>query len=40
MMRLNSHNIPDPRLLIVEITEADIQANQKWPFSDEILAQA
>ncbi|WP_434222033.1 EAL domain-containing protein [Limnospira platensis CENA597] len=40
MMRLNSDNIPDPRLLIIEITEADIQANQKWPFSDEILAQA
>ncbi|QJB26055.1 EAL domain-containing protein [Limnospira fusiformis] len=40
IMRLNSDNIPDPRLLIVEITEADIQTYQKWPFSDEILALA
>lgn len=40
MMRLHSDNIPDPRLLIIEITEADIQAQQKWPFSDEILAKA
>lgn len=39
MMRLNSHNYSDSRLLIVGITEADIQANQKWPFSDELLAQ-
>ncbi|MFB2892918.1 EAL domain-containing protein [Aerosakkonemataceae cyanobacterium BLCC-F50] len=29
---------PDPRILVVGITEADIQAQKKWPLSDEILA--
>ena len=28
----------DPRLLIVEITEADIQTQQHWPFSDQIIS--
>lgn len=31
---------PDDRLLLVEITEADIRSQNQWPLSDEILAQA
>ena len=31
---------PDPRLLIVEITERDIKAFKKWPLSDGVLAKA
>ncbi len=31
---------PDPRLLIVEITEQDIKAFKKWPLSDGVLAKA
>lgn len=30
---------PDPRILVVTITEADIQAQERWPFSDEVYAQ-
>ncbi|WP_225894609.1 CHASE2 domain-containing protein [Leptolyngbya sp. O-77] len=36
----NSPDSPDPRLLVVEITEADIQALQRSTPSDETLAQA
>ena len=38
MMRLRSDETPDPRLLIVEITEDDIEYLQEWPISDGILA--
>ncbi len=30
---------PDPRLLLVEITEADIRAQKRWPLSDRVLAE-
>lgn len=30
---------PDPRLLIVAITESDIQAQKRWPISDQAIAQ-
>ncbi len=30
---------PDPRLLVVQITEADIRAQKKWPLTDEVLAE-
>ncbi|WP_313930234.1 CHASE2 domain-containing serine/threonine-protein kinase [Trichocoleus sp. FACHB-262] len=31
---------PDPRLLVVAITESDIQAQNRWPISDQAIAQA
>ncbi|MGA7934148.1 MAG: adenylate/guanylate cyclase domain-containing protein [Kovacikia sp.] len=34
MMRLRTDALPDPRLLIVAITEADIKAQKRWPLSD------
>lgn len=30
---------PDPRLLIVTITESDIKAQQRWPLSDQTITQ-
>lgn len=39
MVRLKSEKSVDPRLLIVEITEADIQNQQRWPLSDRVVAQ-
>lgn len=40
MMRNRWYNPElDDRLLLVKITEADIQAQQKWPLSDRIVAQ-
>ncbi len=30
---------PDPNLLIVAITEADIQSQKQWPLTDQVLAQ-
>lgn len=38
MMRWRGDEPPDPRLLIVAITEEDIQAQQKWPLPDLTLA--
>ena len=38
MMCLGPYEEPDPRLLIVEITEKDIKALKQWPIYDEILA--
>lgn len=29
----------DPRLLVVEITEKDIQAGKRWPLSDQVVSQ-
>jgi len=40
MIRLRFDEELDPRLLIVEITEEDIQYLQQWPISDRILAEA
>lgn len=39
-LQWSSQRGPDPRLLIVEITEADIQAQQQWPMQDQVLADA
>ncbi len=38
MVRLQPESEVDPRLLIVEITEKDIQAFNRWPLSDEVVA--
>ncbi|WP_228021370.1 putative bifunctional diguanylate cyclase/phosphodiesterase [Vasconcelosia minhoensis] len=38
MTRSRPDRGPDPRLLIVEITEADIRAQGRWPLSDQTLA--
>ena len=40
MVQLRSHQDPDPRLLIVEVTEQDINTIEKWPISDRTLAKA
>ncbi|UBF28046.1 CHASE2 domain-containing protein [Kovacikia minuta CCNUW1] len=40
MMRLRADAPPDPRLLIVAITEADIKAQKRWPLSDRTVATA
>ena len=40
LVQLQPDRGPDPRLLTVLITEADIQAQKKWPISDAVLAQA
>ncbi len=39
MVRSRPQADPDPRLLIVEITESDLQFLKQWPVSDGILAQ-
>ena len=38
MVRLQAEGDPDPRLLIVEITEEDIRNQQEWPMSDQTMA--
>lgn len=40
MIRLRPDRPPDPRLLIVAITEADIRSQKRWPLSDAVIAQA
>src|SRR5919199_1830142 len=40
MVQLRPDPGPDPRLLIVEITDQDIKAFKKWPLSDRVLAKA
>jgi len=40
MVQLRPDPGPDPRLLIVEITERDINAFKRWPISDRVLAKA
>jgi len=40
MVQLRPDLGPDPRLLIVEVTERDINTIEKWPISDRILAKA
>lgn len=39
MVRLRDDLEPDPRLLIVGITEEDILAFNRWPLSDQVIAQ-
>ena len=39
LVQLQTDPGPDPRLLIVGITEADIKAMQRWPLSDATLAE-
>lgn len=38
MLRLRPDQGPDPRLLVVTVTEQDIQDQQRWPLSDEVIA--
>ncbi|MEG4172514.1 MULTISPECIES: adenylate/guanylate cyclase domain-containing protein [unclassified Microcoleus] len=40
MVQLRPDQGPDPRLLIVKITDQDINTLQKWPISDRVLAKA
>ena len=39
MMRLRPALPPDPRLLVVTITEEDLQAQKDWPLSDAVINQ-
>jgi diguanylate cyclase (GGDEF)-like protein len=39
MVRSQPPSPPDPRLLIVKITEEDIRNQKKWPLSDRVVAQ-
>jgi diguanylate cyclase (GGDEF)-like protein len=39
MVRSRPDAGPDPRLLIVAITEEDIRAQNRWPISDEVMAE-
>ncbi|NJN22052.1 MAG: CHASE2 domain-containing protein [Leptolyngbya sp. RL_3_1] len=38
LLRLRPSEAPDDRLLVVGITEADIQTRQEWPISDQTIA--
>ncbi len=38
MTQLKPEDPPDPRILVVEVTEADIQAQKQWPLSDRTVA--
>ncbi|TAF39288.1 MAG: adenylate/guanylate cyclase domain-containing protein [Oscillatoriales cyanobacterium] len=40
MVKLRPDAGPDPRLLVVTVTEQDIHTFKKWPISDEVLARA
>ncbi|MDJ0633237.1 MAG: EAL domain-containing protein [Xenococcaceae cyanobacterium MO_188.B29] len=39
LVNLNSNEQKDPRLLVVEITESDIQQQNQWPLADEVYAE-
>lgn len=39
LVRLHSDPGPDPRLLVVGITEGDIRTQKQWPLSDRTMAQ-
>ncbi|MEN8444393.1 MAG: CHASE2 domain-containing protein, partial [Cyanobacteria bacterium J06555_13] len=39
MTRLQTDQGPDPRLLVVEVTEEDIRAQSEWPMSDQTMAE-
>lgn len=38
MVRLKADQGPDPRLLVVEVTEEDIRSQREWPMSDQTMA--
>ncbi len=38
MVQIRSNSAPDPRILVVAITEADIQEQKRFPLSDEAIA--
>jgi len=38
IVRLQTEQDPDPRLLVVEITEEDIRNQKEWPMSDQTMA--
>ena len=38
MVRLKADQGPDPRLLVVEVTEEDIRRQREWPMSDRTMA--
>lgn len=39
LVQLRADQSPDPRLLVVGITETDIQTQKQWPLSDQVLEQ-
>ena len=39
LVNLNSTDYLDPRLLVVEITESDIQEQDRWPITDEVYTE-
>lgn len=39
MIRLRPELLPDDRLLIVEVTETDIQQQEQWPLSDRVVTE-
>ena len=39
LVNLNSKDYIDPRLLVVEITESDIQQQNQWPITDEVYSE-
>ena len=39
LVNLNSKEQKDSRLLVVEITESDLEEQDQWPFTDEVYAQ-
>ena len=39
LMQLRPAPVPDPRLMVVGITEADIQAQKTWPLRDQVYAE-
>jgi CHASE2 domain-containing sensor protein len=39
MLRLRPDQEPDPRLLVVTVTEQDIQEQRSWPLSNRVVAQ-
>lgn len=38
MLRLRPEQGPDPRLLVVTVTEQDIQKQKRWPLTDAVIA--
>ncbi|MCW6037609.1 adenylate/guanylate cyclase domain-containing protein [Spirulina subsalsa FACHB-351] len=39
MVRWSPEAEPDPRLLIISVTEEDLRNQEKWPFSDQVITQ-
>ncbi len=40
LVQLRTHLDPEPRLLIVAVTDEDIRRQQRWPLPDAVIAQA